>query len=214
MNLSTLNFLSYENRATNRAALPMFALFIALQLAALPMLVCAAGLGLFSATRWRARIDRAISERNTLGRAELYSVCQLLAVYLRTGDTPSVALDRLTARTTGVIPGELADAANRIRAGSPAALVMERLADDTTEPAAARLYRAVGSTWATGGDPDGLLALADDLRNSRREELARTMTKRNTAMVLPLVAGCTAQESCKLSPTSRRPSRAMTRLCA
>ena len=35
MNLSTLNFLSYENRTTNRAALPMFALFIALQLAAL-----------------------------------------------------------------------------------------------------------------------------------------------------------------------------------
>ena len=39
MRLPTLNFLSYESRTTNRAALPLFALFIALQLAALLALV-------------------------------------------------------------------------------------------------------------------------------------------------------------------------------
>ena len=63
-----------------------------------------------------------------------------------------------------------------------------RAAHHTAEPSAARLYRLYGSTWAAAGDPGALLALADSLRATRRDALARTMAKRRVAMALPLVA--------------------------
>jgi hypothetical protein len=45
----------------------------------------------------------------------------------------------------------------------------------------------MASTWTAGGDADALLALAEDLRAARREDLNRIMAKRQTAMALPLV---------------------------
>jgi hypothetical protein len=43
--------------------------------------------GFAGATRWRGRIDKAIAKRREAMRAELGTVCQLLAIYLRTGET-------------------------------------------------------------------------------------------------------------------------------
>ena len=79
------------------------------------------------------------------------------------------ALDRLTQRATGIVPGELAEAAAQIRSGSPPVEVLERLATQTAEPSAARLYRLYGASWSAGGDPAALLALSDSLRASRRD---------------------------------------------
>ncbi len=138
-------------------------------------------------TRSRAELDRRTGRRRERMRAELYTVCQLLAIYLRTGDTPSGAIERLTRRASGDVIGELADAATQIRTGSLPAKVFEQLTTITAEPAAGRLYRLLSSTWNAGGDPDALLSLGEDLRSSRREELQRTMAKRETAMALPLV---------------------------
>jgi tight adherence protein C len=151
------------------------------------LLVLAGAAGLWGATRWRSRIARAIAKRRDAMRGELYTVCQLLAVYLRTGDTPAGALDRLTTRSDGVVAHELGDAAIRIRSGAPAGPVLGQLAGETAEPSAARLYRVLGSAWTNGGDPDALLCLAEDIRASRREDLTRQMAKRRTAMALPLV---------------------------
>jgi tight adherence protein C len=147
----------------------------------------AAACGFFAGTRWQAKVARLVARRRESMQAEITTVAQLLAVYLRTGDTPAGALDRFAARTSGAIPSELAAAANQIRSGTPAPQVLDLLATTTPEPGAARLYRVYGSAWSSGGDPEALLALADDLRASRREQLARQMAKRNTAMVLPLV---------------------------
>ena len=138
--------------------------------------------------RCRVKVDAAIDDRRTLMRAEAHTVCQMLAVWLRTGDTTSTALDRLTQRATGIVPGELAEAAAQIRSGSPPVEVLERLATQTAEPAAARLYRLYGASWSAGGDPAALLALSDSLRASRRDDLARKMARRRIAMALPLVA--------------------------
>lgn len=140
------------------------------------------------AIRWRAKLDGLLDDRRTLMRAEAHTVCQMLAIWLRTGDTPSGALDRLAQRTSGVVPGELAEAAAQIRSGSPPAEVLERIAARTAEPSAARLYRLYGATWSAGGDPAALLALSDSLRASRRDAIARTMARRRVAMALPLVA--------------------------
>src|SRR5699024_4878311 len=82
--------------------------------------------GFVGLTRWRALVDRKIAQRRTTMRAETHTICHLLAVYLRTGDTPIGALERLGRRTRGAVPHELADAVARIRAGEPAAEVLEQ----------------------------------------------------------------------------------------
>jgi tight adherence protein C len=153
--------------------------------AALVLAVAAATAG---ALRWRAKLDRLTEDRRTLMRAEAHTVCQMLAIWLRTGDTPPGALDRLARRSAGIVPGELAAASAQIRSGSPPVEVLDRLAVETAEPAAARLYRLYGASWSAGGDPAALLALSDDLRAARRDAIARTMAKRRVAMALPLVA--------------------------
>ncbi|MCU1394897.1 MAG: Type secretion system protein TadC, associated with Flp pilus assembly [Ilumatobacteraceae bacterium] len=142
---------------------------------------------LWGATRWRARVDKMITKRRERMRSEMYTVCQLIAIYLRTGDTPAGAVDRLVRRANGEVVSELAEASAQVRAGNTATFVFEQLTSTTPEPSAARLYRVLSSTWTAGGDADALLALADDMRASRREDLSRLMTKRETAMALPLV---------------------------
>ena len=151
------------------------------------VILLAVAAGMWGATRWRARLDRMITKRRDRMRSELYTVCQLIAIYLRTGDTPSGAVDRLIRRAKGEVIAELAEASAQVRTGSTATLVFEQLTATTPEPAAARLYRLLSSTWTAGGDAEGLLALGDDMRASRREDLSRLMTKRQTAMALPLV---------------------------
>jgi tight adherence protein C len=151
------------------------------------VMLLAIAAGLWGATRWRARVERLITQRRERMRSELYTVCQLIAIYLRTGDTPAGSVDRLVRRATGEVIGELATASSQIRSGSPPQAVFEQLTSTTPEPSAARLYRLLSSTWTAGGDSDALLALAEDLRSSRREDLSRMMAKRQTAMALPLV---------------------------
>ena len=94
--------------------------------------------------RWRAKLDRLTDDRKTTMRVEAHIVCQMLAVWLRTGDTPSGALDRLIARTQGIVPAELSEAAAQIRSGSPPVEVLERIAHQTAESSAARLYGSTG----------------------------------------------------------------------
>lgn len=143
--------------------------------------------GLWGATRWRGRVDRLIAKRRERMRSELYTVCQLLAIYLRTGDTPAGAVDRLVRRSRGEVVAELTAAAAEIRTGATVTSAFERLTSTTPEPAAARLYRVLASTWSAGGDDQALFALAEDMRASAREDLSRQMAKRETAMALPLV---------------------------
>jgi len=150
------------------------------------LLLAVAG-GLWGATRWRGRLDRLINKRRERMRSELYTVCQLLAIYLRTGDTPAGAVDRLIHRSRGEVVGELTEAAAQVRTGAPVAAAFERLTSTTPEPGAARLYRVLASTWSAGGDDQALFALGEDMRATRREDLTRLMAKRETAMALPLV---------------------------
>lgn len=162
-------------------------LALLLQLSSASTLLVTVSAGLFGLTRWRATIERRITTRRSTMRAEAHTLAQLLAVYMRTGDTPIGALERLVERTSGFVSDELAAAVARIRSGEAAAAVFDDLAETCAEPAAARLYRLYGATWTAAGDPDALLALAEDLRSTRREDLGRMMAKRRTAMAIPLV---------------------------
>ncbi|MGH9164277.1 MAG: type II secretion system F family protein, partial [Acidimicrobiales bacterium] len=150
--------------------------------------VLVALMGYAGASRWRARVDGAIAARSRLMRAELATVAQLLAVHVRSGHGPVEAVREVSARSRGPVARELRDAVGWIAGGMTPGLAYERLAGDCAEPLAARLYRLLGPATASGGDiASALLALADDVRAQRRDEIGRAAIRRRSAMLVPLL---------------------------
>lgn len=144
--------------------------------------------GFPAATFERNRLTRVIEERKAVMRVELYSVAQLLAVYLRSGSSPVDAVRSVTTRGQGPVVDELREALGWIGAGMRPHDAYARLAEITPEPAAARLYRMLGSSSTSGGDvARSLLAVSADLRAERREEVERASIKRRAAMLAPLL---------------------------
>lgn len=161
---------------------------LALATSAATTLVLVALLAYAGASRWRARVDRAVAARRARMRAELSTLCQLLAVHLRAGHGPVEAVRTVAARSVGPVAAELSDAVAWVSGGMTPSLAYERLAAACAEPLAARLYRILGPATATGGDvATALLALADDVRAERRDELARAAVRRRAAMLVPLL---------------------------
>lgn len=152
------------------------------------VLVLAVLVGFPAATYWRVRVAKAIEERRTRMRIELYTVSQLLAVYGRTGHGPVDAVRHVVRRGRGPVVGELDECLSWIGAGTPPQVAYERLALRTPEPTCARLYRILSAAAQSGGDlTRSLLAVSNDLRSERRDEVARAAIKRRTAMLLPLL---------------------------
>ena len=154
------------------------------------ILIAAAAGVVWGAMRWRARLDRMTQQRRDRIRAELYTVAQLLAIQLRAGTSPIVAVRELATRGGGAVSTDLADALDAIDHGATTSTALERLATDTPEPAAGRLYRTLATAETGAGDTltDALLKMADDLRSQRREALERLATRRRFQMILPTVA--------------------------
>lgn len=141
-----------------------------------------------AATFQRNRVDRAIEERRTLMRVELYTVTQLIAVYLRASNSAVDAVRNVTLRGQGPVVEELREALGWIGAGMRPHDAYARLTEITPEPSAARLYRALGSSVSSGGDiARSLLAMSADLRAARREEVERASVRRRVAMLLPML---------------------------
>lgn len=139
--------------------------------------------------RVRGRLDRAIAERCDRMRLELYTVNQLLAMHLRTGSGTVQAIQRLVERGKGAIVEELGEVLAWIRNGLPEVEAYRRAAELTPEPCAARTYRLLASGTERGADLGGaLLAMSEDLRDARREEIRKTATKRRAAMLIPTIA--------------------------
>lgn len=141
-----------------------------------------------AATLQRNRVDRAIEERRELMRVELYTVTQLIAVYLRAGSSTVDAVRNVTVRGQGPVVEELREALGWIGAGIRPHDAYARLTEITPEPSAARLYRALGSSAGSGGDiARSLLAMSTDLRAARREEVERSAVRRRVAMLVPML---------------------------
>lgn len=154
--------------------------------AAIGLAACGAIVG---ASRGRGRLERAIRERRERLRLELYTVNQLLAMHLRTGAGPVQATRRVVERGTGAVVDELNEVLAALRRGVPEPEAFRRAAELTPEPAAARTYRLFAAGAERGVDlADGLRALSEDLRDSRREEIRKVATKRRAAMLVPTIA--------------------------
>jgi tight adherence protein C len=155
-----------------------------------PVTLALTGCGfVFGASRWRSRLDRAIADRRERIRLELYTVNQLLAMHVRTGAGPVQAAQRIVDRGSGAVVEELDAVLVAIRSGTAEPEAFRRAADLTPEPGAARTYKLFAAGAERGVDlAGGLRALSEDLRDSRREEIRKTATKRRAAMLVPTIA--------------------------
>lgn len=140
-------------------------------------------------TRLRGRLERAIEQRRERMRIEIYTVNQLLAIRVRAGGGVVHAVSQLVARGRGEVIGELAEALRLHRAGTRAADAFRRIAELTPEPACARTYGLLAISEERGADlASGLLALSEDVRETRREAIRRAATRRRAAMLIPTIA--------------------------
>jgi tight adherence protein C len=141
------------------------------------------------ATRQRGRLDRAIEDRQNRMRIEIYTVNQLLAVRARAGGGVVQAVSQLVARGHGEVVTELREALRLHRAGLRASQAFRKIAELTPEPFCARTYSLLSIAEDRGVDlAEGLLSLAEDVREARRSAIKRTATKRRAAMLIPTIA--------------------------
>lgn len=141
------------------------------------------------ASLWRGRLDRAIEDRRTRMRIELYTTNQLLALRIRVGGGVVSAMRHVVDRGRGAAVSELAEALRLHSGGLAASEALRRIADSTPEPHARRCYQVLATADERGTDlASALLALSEDIRDDRREAMRRNATRRRAAMLVPIVA--------------------------
>ncbi len=148
------------------------------------------GLGLVvGATRSRGKLERAVETRRDKMRIEIYTVNQLMAMRVRAGGGVIQAVKSITQRGDGEVVDELEEALRLHRAGWSAADAFRRIAEISPEPFCSRTYRLLASAEERGADLAGaLLSLSEDVRETRRESIKRTATKRRAMMLIPTIA--------------------------
>lgn len=154
-----------------------------------PLALALGGAGLVGGAVWRsAEMARRIRDRQARTRAELFSICQILAICARATPSLLAITEHVARRSHGVVAGELREILRWIAAGTPTEAAFAEAARLAAEPAAARLYRVMATAAESGGDiADALMAQSEDIRDAQREEIKRSATKRRGAMVAPMV---------------------------
>lgn len=154
---------------------------------AMALLLAIAG-GFIGSNRRSGNIGKRIEARRARMRVELYTINQLMAIYLRTSGSPVLAAQRLVRRGRGAVIDELNEALRLHTRGMPASKAFNRLAEQTPEPFAARTYKLLASGSERGADlASALLSLSEDVREHRRTEVKRTATKRQAAILVPIL---------------------------
>jgi tight adherence protein C len=152
------------------------------------LLFAAAGI-FFGSRHLPDKTKRLIFRRRRRIRNDLYSVAQLLAIRAQAGDPLLSAVHDLVARGSGPVIDDLLGALDRIATGYGASAAFTLLATESAEPKAAEFYRMLAvATHGTIDLPGNLLKLAHELRAQRREDITRHSTRRQAAMVVPILA--------------------------
>ncbi len=139
-------------------------------------------------SRVRAELDRSIARRTEQIRLELVTVTALLALQIHTGSGLVQAVQRFSERGRGIVANELRAVTKAIRSGTREAEAFRRAAELTGAPEAARMYGLFANGVERGADLAGaLLALADDLRDARRDDVKRRAVRARAAMLLPTI---------------------------
>ena len=140
------------------------------------------------AARARGELDRAIAARTERMELELATVNQLLAMHVRSGSGAVQSVQRIVDRGEGALIDELDAVLTWIRSGVREPDAFRRAAVLTPCRDAARTYRMVATAVERGSDLAGaLLAVADDLRDGRRETLRKAAVRRRAGMLAPTI---------------------------
>jgi tight adherence protein C len=140
-------------------------------------------------TRQRSALESAVADRRDRMRIEIYTINQLLAMRVRAGGGVVHAVQEVVRRGEGEVVAELADALRLHRSGWRAGDAFRRIAELTPEPSCGRTYRLLATAEERGADlAPALLDLAEDVRETRRESIRRSATKRRAAMLVPTIA--------------------------
>ena len=157
--------------------------------APLAVLVAAVAGYTVGSTRTRKRLEHAVTKRAAQIRQELYTVNHLLAMHVRTGSGPIQAVQRVVDRGRGVVVEELGALLAAIRHGVSEVDAFRRAAENTPEPSAARTYHLLAASSERGADLGrALLALSEDVRDARREQMHKDAVRRRAAMLVPTIA--------------------------
>lgn len=141
------------------------------------------------ATRQRGLVEKAIEKRRQVMSIEIYTVNQLLAMRVRAGGGAVHAVQAIVERGRGAVITELSQALRLQRSGWRASAAFRRIAELTPEPFCSRTYRLLAAAEERGTDlAAALLALSEDVRETRREAIKRSATKRRAAMLVPTIA--------------------------
>jgi tight adherence protein C len=141
------------------------------------------------ATRQQGALQSAIARRRERMCIEIYTVNQLLAMRVRAGGGVVHAVQDVVTRGEGEVVSELADALRLHRSGWRAGDAFRRISELTPEPFCARTYRLLATAEERGADlAPALLDLSEDVRETRRETMRRSATKRRAAMLVPIIA--------------------------
>lgn len=144
---------------------------------------------LVGATRMKGRLEKAIEARRERMKIEIYTVNQLLAMRVRVGGGVTQAVKSTVDRGHGEVVSELAEALRLHRSGWRGPDAFRRIAELSPEPFCSRTYRLLASAEERGADlARALLALSEDVRETRRESMKKTATKRRAAMLVPTIA--------------------------
>ncbi len=140
-------------------------------------------------TRHQGALRAAITRRRDRMCIEIYTVNQLLAMRIRAGGGVVHAVQDVVKRGEGEVVTELADALRLHRSGWRAGDAFRRIAELTPERFCARTYRLLATAEERGADlAPALLDLSEDVRETRRETMRRSATKRRAAMLVPIIA--------------------------
>jgi tight adherence protein C len=140
------------------------------------------------ATYRTGELGRRVRERQERLRAELFSLCQVLAIYARATPNLLAITEAVVERSRGQLAAEMAEILRRIEAGTAPEAAFFEAARTTAEPAAGRLYRTMAMAARSGGDiGDALMAQSVDIRAAQREDIKQSSIKRRGAMLAPLL---------------------------
>lgn len=152
---------------------------------------CLAMMVLLAALGAQARdtvLTREVKERERALVAELPVVAELLTLAVTAGEGPVGALERVTRRSSGPLSQELRTALVEARTGATLVHALEGVASRTRMAPLARFVDGIVISIERGTPlADVLRAQAGDAREAAKRELLDSASKREVAMLAPVV---------------------------
>ncbi len=155
---------------------------------AVPLLVLCCCVFVLGVLLRENRLTAQVNAHERLVLAELPAVAELLALSVAAGEGPVAALDRVVARSHGVLSADLARVLGEIRTGTPVADALDGLAARTGLPVVARFASGMAVAIERGTPlADVLHAQAADVREAQRRALIESGARREIVMMVPVV---------------------------